>query len=72
MQGESKREMALVMVTYEPERYLSAMVIAMPGPGKIVAAIRLTVASVAVVEHDDRAGKVIDRQVGAKTSHTCR
>lgn len=72
MQEESKREMALVMVTYEPERYLSAMVIAMPGAGKIVAAIRLTVASVAVVEHDDRADKVIDRQVRVKTSHTCR
>lgn len=64
--------MALIIVTYEPGRYLSTMVIAMLAPGKIAAAIGLTVASVAVVEHDDRAGKVIDRQVPAKTSHTCR
>lgn len=72
MQGESKREMALVIVTYEPGRYLSALVIAMLAPGKIATAIGLRVASVAVVEHDDRADKVIDRQVPVKTSHTCR
>lgn len=47
VRGESKREMALVIVTYEPERYLSAMVIATVAPGEIAAAIGVTVESVA-------------------------
>lgn len=42
VQGNSKREMAPVIVTYEAGRYLSAMVIAMLAPGKIAATIEAT------------------------------